>query len=405
MVNFAFILLTKQIFGGAERRFTQLLQYLATKYPGRYYFVITWDLYNKIQKIFPDYPTEILIPIGSQSLPIKINKSLPIQEEVNSDEKLTIARQIYRYLKNYRLQKKYYRELEKIRKEKKISSFLGVYSGIIPLYFYLMKKKRDVGIIFCDMDSWFTDVLPNDKKYWYRKFSSFNYALEKSDFIDFLSPFILQGIRARNIFIKEDSIAFTPCSFTNYSKCRMGDKGIFQIAFAGRLEKDKNPLLFLEAAILLSKKYPEMIFHIMGEGRLASEVKEKVSQSKLKNILFHGFNPKPIELLANSSILVSIQSSNNYPSQSVLEAMACGNVIIASDVGDTRLFINKSNGILINLELTALINAIELLYLDRNLCKLMQNNAYQYVRKNHTVEKMSEYYIDLFNKAYSKVIS
>jgi glycosyltransferase involved in cell wall biosynthesis len=37
----------------------------------------------------------------------------------------------------------------------------------------------------------------------------------------------------------------------------VGDKSSFQVAFAGRLEKDKNPELFLESAIKLSNKYPK----------------------------------------------------------------------------------------------------------------------------------------------------
>ena len=116
-----------------------------------------------------------------------------------------------------------------------------------------MKKKRDSGIIFCSMDSWFRDVMPKEKKYWYRKFSSFNYALENCDYIDFLSPFILTGVKERGMKIKEKSISITPCSFTEYSKCRMGDKSIFQVAFAGRLEVNKNPELFVEAAKFYQK--------------------------------------------------------------------------------------------------------------------------------------------------------
>ena len=174
--------------------------------------------------------------------------------------------------------------------------------------------------------------------------------MEKSDYVDFLSPFILEGIRDRGIKIKEESVSITPCSFTDYSKCRIGDKSIFQVAFAGRLEKVKNPDLFLEAAINFSKKYPEIVFHIMGEGRLSLDIKDKVESFNFSNIKFHGFHLNPTEILADTSVFVSIQTTNNYPSQSVLEAMGCGNAIVATDVGDTRMFINENNGILINLE-------------------------------------------------------
>lgn len=399
MNNYAFILLTSGVFGGAEKRFTKLFEYLSFKYPGRYYFITTWTLYHKILELFPEYPIEYLIPIGVKSVPNKNIIFNPNKVKANTINQPGLIRQIYKYIKNYRFQKKYYREIEKIKNEKKIKCFLGIYNGIIPLYFYLMKKKRDIGIIFCSMDSWFRDVMPKEKKYWYRKFSSFNFALENCDYIDFLSPFILTGVKERGMEIREKSISITPCSFTEYSKCRIGDKSIFQVAFAGRLEVNKNPELFVEAARILSKKYPEIVFHIMGEGRLSSIIKETVDSIGISNIKFHGFHPQPTEVLAETSVFVSIQTTNNYPSQSVLEAMGCGNSIIATDVSDTRMFINENNGILIDLELNNLVNAIEKLYLNKNLREQLGNYAYSYVRVNHTIEKMANYYVDLFDKA------
>ena len=97
--------------------------------------------------------------------------------------------------------------------------------------------------------------------------------------------------------------------------------------------------------------------------------------------------------MADTSVFVSIQTTNNYPSQSVLEAMGCGNAIIATDVGDTRMFINENNGILINLEVSKLVNAIETLYLNKDLREQLGIYAYSYVRENHSIEKMAEYYV------------
>jgi glycosyltransferase involved in cell wall biosynthesis len=403
--NYAIILLTSGIFGGAEKRFTQLFEYLSNNYPEKYYFIVTWDLFYKILEVFPNYPNQHLIPIGLKSLTHK-NKATDISKsKTYSIKHPGFIKQLYRFIKNYRIHKRYYREIDQIRKEKNISCFLGVYNGIISLYFYLMRKKRNIRVIFCDMDSWFRDVIPKEKKCWYKKFSSFNYALENSDHIDFLSPFILEGVKKRGIKIKEESVSITPCSFTDYSKCKIGNKSIFQVGFSGRLEKDKNPDLFLEAAIHLSKKYSEILFHIMGEGRLSYDIKEKVDDLGLVNIRFHGFHPQPTEILADTSIFVSIQTTNNYPSQSVLEAMGCGNAIIATDVGDTRMFINENNGILIKLEVSQLVNAIETLFLNKDLRERLGNYAYSYVRENHTIEKMAKYYVSLFDKASNKIVN
>ncbi len=403
MKKYSFVLLTEGVFGGAERRFAQLFRYLSQNHNLDLMFIVSYSLYYKIREVFPGQNLKNLIPVGTDAK--KRNGS---SDEKNNTNPYSInhpgfLKQLYRFTKNYKIQKRIFYEIERIRKEKNIKCFIGIYSGILPLYFYLQKKKRDVGIIFCNMDSWFRDVLPDEKKYWYRKFSSFNYALEKSDYIDFLSPFILNGIRDRGIKVRDEAVSITPCSFTDYSKCRIGDKSVFSVAFSGRLEKDKNPVLFLESALILAKKYPDILFHIMGEGRLTSVIEDKLKEAGFPNIRFHGFHPQPTDILADTSVFVSIQTTNNYPSQSVLEAMGCGNAIIASDVGDTRMFVNEDNGVLIQLNKNELVNAIEGLYLDRDHCRKLGEYAYKYVRENHTVEKMAEYYVDLFNKAYNKV--
>lgn len=399
--NFAFIILTDHI-GGAEKRFLHLFKYLISKYPENFCFIVTWALYNKVLEIFPDYPVNNLFPIGKKQLHTNQSHNQSNETYTYTPNHPGILRQVYRFLKNYIYQKRFYKQIKKLKQEKNINSFLGIYNGILPLYF-IIKKKRDSGIIFSDVDSWFDDVLPKERKYWYRKYNSFNYALENSDFVDFLSPFILHGIKDRGLKVSDESVSITPCSFTNYSKCRLGNKSTFQVAFAGRLVKDKNPDIFLDAAIILSQKYDDMIFHIMGDGFMNKYIQEKLQSINNSNIKFHKFHNRPIDIFSDTSVFVSIQTTNNYPSQSVLEAMGCGNAIIATDVGDTRMFINENNGVLIKLDVHELVNAIENLYLNKELTNRLGKYAYTYVRENHNIQKVADYYIDLFKKSSSKI--
>ena len=79
MNNYAIILLTSGIFGGAEKIFTQLFEYLSINNPKKYYFIVTWDLFYKILEVFPNYPNQNLIPIGLKSLTHK-NKATGISK-------------------------------------------------------------------------------------------------------------------------------------------------------------------------------------------------------------------------------------------------------------------------------------------------------------------------------------
>lgn len=124
MYNFAIILLTKGIFGGAEKRFTQLFEYLSFKYPGKYYFIVTWDLYNRILGLFPKYPTENLIPIGTTT---NSNKNHILDRNITKPYSIkhpSLIKQVYRFIKNYRVQRKYYTEIKKIRRKKILNAFL-----------------------------------------------------------------------------------------------------------------------------------------------------------------------------------------------------------------------------------------------------------------------------------------
>jgi len=400
--RFAFVLLPIGPFGGAQRRFTNLFRYLFEKYPNNVYYFVSYDLFEKIKNIFPDYPLKNVIPIGkkkffSNGIKTYENSSNNVSGK-NLPEDITSLRKFYRFIKSAKMQFALHRELEHYRKAFKIEIYLGVYSGILPFYFNLNRNDKNVKIIFSDMDSWFDEIYTDKKKYWYKKYSSFNYGLENADAVDFLSPFILNGVLDRGIKIPQNKIFITPCSFTDYKVCRIGDKRKIQIVFSARLEEDKNPLIFISAAKVLSKKYPGVKFHILGEGRLGKKVTEEIKG--FKDIIFKGFHHSPIDILMESSIFISIQSTNNYPSQSVLEAMACGNAIIATDVGDTRMFINESNGYLIKLDLQELISTLEYCILNREQVLEKGKFAAEFVRTHHTIEKTADYYLNLFDNVH-----
>ena len=325
-----------------------------------------------------------------------------IQDPLETDRKTTYLRKVYWYYKNLLKQKKLFKQIESYKKELDIKVFVGISSGVLPLVFYMNEKPRRASVIFSNMDSWFSEVHNDMKKLWYRKYYSFNYAMGNSEFVDFLSPYIIEGVKKRNVKIKEDSIKVAPCSFADYSKCRVGDKSGFEIVFCARLEPDKNPMMFLEAAKILHNKYPEIRFHLLGEGTLVHEIENYINQNNLQSSVNFRFHKNPAEIFANTSVFVSIQTNTNYPSQSVLEAMACGNAIIASDAGDTSLFINNENGLLIKLSTEELVKAMEYLINNKELTNKLGNNARNFAIKNHTIDKYTNYFLQLVESAYKK---
>ena len=253
------------------------------KYPGKFYYLVNQHLYEQIIRIFPDSEIDKsnirIVDLNTNMKPetgekfdnsVFADSNMPVYyadhlpDPVEEDRNITIIRKQYRYYKNYFLQKKLFKKIDSLRKELDIKVFCGVFGGIVPLAFYLTGESRKASVIFSNMDSWFSDVHSDMKKMWYRKYYSFNYSLENSDYVDFLSPFILEGVRKKNVKIMDGSIAVAPCSFADYSKCTIGVKSTFDVAFSARQEPDKNPMMFLEAASS-SMKNTQMLSSICWE--------------------------------------------------------------------------------------------------------------------------------------------
>lgn len=398
-------------FGGAVRRYTNLFIHLDQKYPGKFFYLVNNHLFNQITEIYPhinrsaiyiieDYTKNYTAKKTADETPRFYKDTVPDPDEL--DRKTLLPRKIYWFYKNRFRQKKLFRRIDKIRKENDIKVFYGVFSGILPLVFYMGKQPPRAAVIFSDMDSWFTDVHRDMKKLWYRKYYSFNYALENSDYVDFLSSYISDGIKKLGVDINDENISVSPCSFTDYSKCTAGEKNLKEIAFCSRLEPDKNPMLYLEAAKEILKKHPDLCFHILGEGSLVNEIRKFIEINGLKDKINFMFHKNPPEIFSKTSVFVSLQKNTNYPSQSLLEAMACGNAVIASNVGDTGMLINESNGILVGLNRSEIITALEKLLSSRELTLSMGEKARRDVTTTHTIGKYTEYFLTLVNKAYSK---
>ena len=120
-----------------------------------------------------------------------------------------------------------------------------------------------------------------------------------------------------------------------------------------------------------------------------------IKEFKIPNVIFEESNYTPWEYLRKSKVFISIQKDNNYPSQSVIEAMACENAIIASNVGETHKLVSENEGILVNLESEEICNAIIKLLSEENYRTELGKNAREKVLSTQTIESFYNYFIDI----------
>ena len=162
-----------------------------------------------------------------------------------------------------------------------------------------------------------------------------------------------------------------------------------KILFVGRLEKQKNIEKIFK--IFNGSSFELDIF---GEGSL----KEILKKESLGNINFYGKIPHEqlIKKYKNYLFYISL-STHEGNSKTLLEAMAAGCVVIASDIPNNREFIvDNINGLLFDLENNDLMTLISDLLKDTEKLNKISNNAMKTIFDNYKIEKFIDRELEIY---------
>ncbi len=154
-------------------------------------------------------------------------------------------------------------------------------------------------------------------------------------------------------------------NFTDVARFAPAEEKESLVTFAARLHPEKGALLFLDAASHVAKQVPTARFALMGRGEQAAAVRERLSRLDLDGRLTCGFQTDLAPLFARSSIFVSCQLYENLGSSSLLEAMASGNAVVATDVGQTWQIVDDEVGARVPPDSGAIASATVRLLADR----------------------------------------
>ena len=201
-----------------------------------------------------------------------------------------------------------------------------------------------------------------------------NYVMKNS------SGIVFQTQNAQHYFnsdiIKKSVVIHNPVYISKEQYALYND-GKHRIVSVGRLNKQKNYSLLINAFSKLSDKYPEYILEIYGEGPLRTELQETIDLYKLNSrILLPGAFPDVIDKIYGAEIFVLPSLYEGMPN-SLMEAMALGIPVIASDCpcgGPKELIENENNGFLFEVNNEEdLINKIEHVIRLHNKINLQNN--------------------------------
>jgi teichuronic acid biosynthesis glycosyltransferase TuaC len=121
------------------------------------------------------------------------------------------------------------------------------------------------------------------------------------------------------------------------------------IVYVGRLVETKGLRELITAFRALAGRDRRYRLALVGDGNMRKELAGLAAEGDLENrlIVTGGLLPQEVAEWISASDLLTLPSwSEGYPNV-LVEALACGRPVVATDVGGTREIVNASNGLLI----------------------------------------------------------
>jgi glycosyltransferase involved in cell wall biosynthesis len=182
-------------------------------------------------------------------------------------------------------------------------------------------------------------------------------------------------------------------------------KDRFVVMYSGVLGLGYDFSIVLDAASLL-KKNENIVLIIRGAGELAPELKRRINELNLNNIILDTKllpKDKLSALLASADVfllpMAPIRCIDDGLPTKVFEYQTYGKPIICVSCGESARYIEKTrSGVVVRPnDAYGLADAITKLYKDRKLASELGWNGWQYVSENLTLEKVGQRMYDVLS--------
>ena len=177
------------------------------------------------------------------------------------------------------------------------------------------------------------------------------------------------------------------------------------VAIAANLRPVKNIEMFLDSAAIVRKTLDDIVFVIMGDGDLRSDLEAKVRRLGIgEDVLFAGSVPSVAPYLIRSHAACLVSKSEGF-SNSVVEYMAAGLPSIVTNVGGLPEAIDCTSGFVIPSGDTRALatRLIELFQLDEQDRKAMGDAARDRAEELFSMQRQVEAYESLYARELKAV--
>jgi teichuronic acid biosynthesis glycosyltransferase TuaC len=174
------------------------------------------------------------------------------------------------------------------------------------------------------------------------------------------------------------------------------------IIFVGELKKSKGIIELITAFNKLMPKYPKLHSFIVGNGPEYSNVKTEISANKLDkkvHLLGNQEHNEVSKWLSAADIFILPTHYEGLPN-AVLEAMACGLPVIATNVGGIpEVVINGTTGILIDVnDVSSIIESVDCLIMNKELAKKIGAHGREVIKNKFSWERNAHEMINVYKE-------
>lgn len=176
--------------------------------------------------------------------------------------------------------------------------------------------------------------------------------------------------------------------------------GLLRVGMIARMNTPaKNHSLFLRAAARLRQEFPQTEFVIAGDGPLRPQLEAEAAKLGLgEKVRFLGDCRDLPAILASLDVSV-LPSVSESLSNAILESMAAGIPVVASEVGGNPELVSDHRGILVPVnDESTLAAALARMLREGDLRRRMGLNCRQFACENFTLDKMRLRHEQLYNE-------
>jgi len=183
-------------------------------------------------------------------------------------------------------------------------------------------------------------------------------------------------------------------------------EGKFLVCYIGTMGMAHGLETVIEAAKRLRASLPQAMLLLVGEGADKERIKSLAAAEGLSNLRFVDQQPReriPAFINASDVCLVLLKKTDLFKTvipTKMLEFMSCGRPVILGVDGQARRIVEEAKaGLVIEPEnASALVEAIQRLAADSNLCQRLGQNGRAYIVERYSRRKTAEVYLDVLRR-------